>query len=126
MVKSDYEQYLEQLARTRAPAEAMARELIEEGRYEEAEEAVRKVDPSIYGGVAIAKLFRARLETLVAAGITPANRSLVETVFRHATAWAESNFPEPHTRIEADQYAVGRVEARAQLVRLLGYDPDDP
>jgi hypothetical protein len=109
----DYERYLEQLARTRAPAEAMARELIDEGRYEEAEEAVRK-------------LFRARLEALVAAGITPANRSLVETVFRHATAWAESNFPEPHTRIEADQYAVGRVEARAQLVRLLGYDPDDP
>ena len=83
------------------------------------------VDPSIYGGVASAKMYRLYLQELTAEGVTDSNRAHAETIFRHALRTAVWAYPEPHTQMEADSYSSGRAEDRAALVEILGYDPGD-
>jgi hypothetical protein len=125
MANDEYEPFLAGLARRRAPAVARAEQLLAEDRYDAAEEAIRAVDSSIYGAVATAKLYRKRLEEMVAAGVTEANKSRVEAVFRRGLRSAQGAYPEPHTAIEADNYASGQADDRAELVGILGYDPGD-
>lgn len=123
MPKDQYEIWLKALARKRAPAEAQAAELLTQRRFDEAEQAVRRVDDSIYGAVALAKLYESHLQALVAAGEVERDRAHLEEVFRRALNMAQSCYPEPHTACEADNYERGRVEDRARLVGILGYDP---
>lgn len=123
MARSDYDIWLEHLARKRAPAVAEAEGLLDDDRYDEAERAIVAVDDSIYGEVEIARLYHRRLEQLVALGVTDASRARVEEVFRRALSWAHRAYPEPHTALEATQYDTGRAEDRARLVRILGYEP---
>ena len=122
MGKSAYDFYLEQLERKRAPAIESARALAQSGQYDEAIAAVRKVDDSIYGAVATAKLLEAHLRELVAAQ-PKADAKRLRTAFEHALSVAQSCYPEPHTQIEADNYDTGRAEDRARLIKILGYDP---
>ena len=117
------ERYLKTLAERRAPAVREADRLLAEDRYDEAEQAIRRVDDSIYGAVEIAKLYRRRLEQLVEDGVTQATRPQLARVFERAVQAAYGAYPEPHTAIEAEQYDTGREIDRAELVRILGYDP---
>lgn len=116
---TDYERYLEQLRRHRAPAMARAARLIDDGRFDDADRAVTSVDDSIYGAVALAGLYKAVLE-----GSRGTRRTeWREQVFAKALWWADSAFPEPHTAVEAEHYDAARAEHRAELVHLLGHEP---
>lgn len=122
MARSTYDLYLEQLSRKRAPAVATAERLLQDDSFDEAEREIQRADDSIYGALEIARMYRRRLEQLIAAG---EGRARLDAVFRRALAWAQGAYPEPHTAIEAEQRDAGRAEDRAELVRILGYDPDE-
>lgn len=111
-------------AEARAPAVAVAERLLADDRFDEAERAVMQVDQSIEGGVEIARLYERRLRSMVASGLVRSDRERVERTFGRALRWAQSCYPEPHTRIESEQFEAGRNEDRARLVGILGYDPD--
>ena len=117
------ERYRRTLAERRAPAVREAHRLLAEDRYDEAEQAIRRVDDSMYGAVEIAKLYRRRLEQLAARGVNEATKPHLTRVFERAVRAAYGAYPEPHTAIEAEQYDTGRETDRAELVRILGYDP---
>lgn len=123
MARDQYEQFLAELARKRAPAVAAAEELVAQGRFDEADRAVVAADGSIYGCVALARLYREHLEALVRGGAASRDRCIA--VFNRALRWAQSAYPEPHTEIEAEDYRRGRAADRARLVGLLGFDPDE-
>jgi hypothetical protein len=59
MGKSTENSYLEQLARKRAPAIEAVATMVERGEYKQAIDTVRRVDNSIDGDVALAKLLEA-------------------------------------------------------------------
>lgn len=120
MSMNDYHGWLKALEQRRAPAMERAIKLVEEEKFDEAERAVLAVDDSIYGAVALGKMYTERLRQLVG---LKSRRGRVEEVFRRALSWRQSAYPEPHTEIEADNYASGRDEDRAELVAILGYDP---
>jgi len=119
----EYARHLRTLAERRAPAVREADRLLAEDRYDEAEQAIRRVDDSIYGAVEIALLYRRRLEQLAAGGVTEHTKPHLARVFERAVQAAYGAYPEPHTAIEAEQCATGRETDRAELVRILGYDP---
>lgn len=118
MGQSDYERYLEDLRQRRAPAMEQAARMIEEGRFDEADRAVKAADDSIYGAVALAGLYKATL----AASRGTKRAAWRRQVYEKAVWWAVSAFPPAQTAIEAEDYARGREEARAELADLLG-DP---
>lgn len=125
MSDGNYHCYINDLACRRAPAVAEAEGLIASECYDEAEKAVIAADSSIYGAVEIAKMYRRRLEHLLAEGIEGrADREHAEAVFHRAARWARSAFPEPHTAAEAEQYRDAADHAVAELVRLFGYEPE--
>lgn len=123
MSKSDYDIFMEQLAKRRAPALAEAVQLIAQDRLADAEAAVRRVDDSIYGAVELSKLFTSRLQELVASGEATRNRARVLRVYDRALHWSTSAFPEPHTEYEAQSNEAGQAEARTSLIQILGFDP---
>lgn len=126
MGDKSYEAWLAALHAKRAPAEAEARRLIEHDRFDEAARTIKRVDDSIYGEVALARILRERLEQLVASGEArrdDAGRRRAEAVFAQALSFARSAYPEPHTQCEADNFERGRAEDLARLVRILGYNP---
>jgi len=118
------DRYLEHMAKKRSPAVAEAARLVEQERFDEAEQTILRVENSIYAIVDIAAVYRRRLEQLVAEA-DDAAKPQREAVFRRALDWAQSAYPEPHTSMEADQYDSGRAENRAQLIRILGYEPPE-
>lgn len=126
-VREERERWEREQEARRGPAVAQAEALMAEDRYGEAELTVQRVDSSIYGGVAIARLYESRLKALVAAGgfkRAGRERERVEEVYRRALGWAQGCYPEAHTEVEAEDYERGREEDRARLVKVLGYDPD--
>lgn len=128
MPRNEYEIWLAALAKKREPAMAEAAALADAERFEEAERAVTRVDDSIYGAVALAKMYQAKLEALVASGAARSVKSKkhAERIFERALWWAQSAYPEPHTQYEADDYSRGRAEDLSRLVAILGYDPRPP
>ncbi len=107
----------------RKPAVAQAEKLLREGNFDEAERAITRVDSSIEGGVEIARMYERRLRQLVEAGEHVADRERAEEIFGRALRWAQSCYPDPHTQIEADDFAAGQAEDRARLVAVLGWEP---
>lgn len=105
---------------------ATAREHLAADAFEEAEHAIQNVDRDIQGAVKISMLYRERLAEMVKSGegANSSDKARAERVFFRALSWAQSCYPEPHTQIEAEQYAEGRERDRAELVAVLGYDPD--
>ncbi len=103
---------------------AAAREHLATDAFEEAEQAIQKVDRDIQGSVKISKLYKEHLRVLVESGVKTSDKDRIERVFFRALSWAQSCYPEPHTECEAEDYEAGRIEDRAELVALLGYDPD--
>ncbi len=118
-----YEKHMRELEARRAPAEEHAASLLAQGKYEEAELAIQRVDSSIYGSVALARLYESRLASVVKQGGRRKDRDSVEALFRRALSWAQNCYPEAHTECEAEQYEQGRLEDRARLVAILGYEP---
>jgi len=51
------------------------------------------------------------------------SKSTREEVFRRALDWKLRSYPDPHTEIEAEDYARGMAEDRHLLIKLLEYDP---
>lgn len=125
MARNEYETWLAALAKIREPAMAEASRLADLEHFEDAEAAVKKVDDSIYGAVALAKMYQAKLEALVATGSARSGtgRQHAERIFGRALWWAQSAYPEPHTQYEADDYSRGQAEDLSRLVKILGYDP---
>ncbi|MEZ6190011.1 MAG: hypothetical protein R3C45_01820 [Phycisphaerales bacterium] len=121
MPKDDYERYLAALTKKRRPAIEQAQRLLEDDRFEEAERAIMSVDDSIYGHVAVARLYRDTLMQL--AEREPCNRARLEAYFERAEHWFHSAYPDPHTLIEAEDFEQGRKDETAELVRILGYHP---
>jgi len=126
MSKDAYAQFLAALAKTREPALALAEQLLEQDRFDEAERAIVAVDDSIYGGVAIARLYREWLTRLVAQQDPPCDRARLEAYFERAEHWAHWAYPETHTAVEAEDYARGRADDTHRLVQILGYHPKHP
>lgn len=124
MQRRNTERYLQELEARRKPAELAAAALIEQGKFEEAEAAVQQADSSIYGAVALARLYETRLKALAGHGAPGKQRDRTERVFRRALSWAQNCYPEAHTQEEADSHESGRAQDRTRLVKLLGYDPD--
>jgi hypothetical protein len=120
-----YELWLKALAKKREPAMAEASRLADLEQFTEAEQAVKKVDDSIYGAVALGKMYRAKLEAIVASGAagTRDGKPRAERLFERALWWMQSAYPEPHTAMEGDNYERGRAEDLSCLVGILGYDP---
>ncbi len=112
---------MEERRAARKPAVANATKLLREGKFEEAEMTIMRVDQSIEGGVAIARMYEARLRELVE---ERAQKEALESMFGRALRWAQNCYPVPHTQDEADSFESGRIEDRARLVEILGYDPD--
>ena len=94
-----------------------------QGKYEEAELEIQRVDSSIYGSVALARLYEARLASVVKSGAVRKDKDGVEVLFRRALSWAQNCYPETHTECEAEQYERRRTVDRAPLVGILGYEP---
>lgn len=108
----------------RAPAVREAQRLIEQDDFDAAERAVLSVDDSIYGAVAIAALYRARLSALATGG-GAAEKARRVALFRRAWLWARGCYPDPHTADEAEAFAASRARAHAELVDALGFDPGE-
>lgn len=126
MPRDDYDAYLRRLERLRAPAVAAAEPLLGAGRFDEADRLVLAADESIYGRVALARLYADELRRLAADGSTaPASprRPHAEALFRRALAHKHACYPDPHTAVEAEDFARGRADDRAELVAIFGCDP---
>ena len=97
---------------------AEAEKLIRAGRFQEAEELVvgREADAAIFG-----RMGRLYEEYLREDG--QQSKSTREEVFRRALDWKLRSYPDPHTEIEAEDYARGMAEDRHLLIKLLEYDP---
>ncbi len=117
------DKYKKEQAKLREPAEQAAAALIAKDQFEEAEAAMQRVDSSIYGSVALAKIYEARLKTLVEQGAGRKQKERVEVVFHRALSWAQNCYPEPHTEDEGESYEAGRKSDRERLVAILGYEP---
>lgn len=124
MLRDEQDRYLEELAAKRVPAIAQATALIENHHYDEADRCVVAADGSIHGAVALAGLYRGLLEQLVVGNLVEQQQDYAENLFRRALRWAQSAYPEPHTQMEADEYARSRAADREKLVAILGYEPD--
>lgn len=111
---------MEERRAARKPAVEKATKLLREGKFEEAEKTIMQVDQSIEGGVAIARMYEARLRELVE---ERAPKDTLESMFGRALRWAQNCYPDPHTQDEADSFESGRIEDHARLVKILGYDP---
>jgi hypothetical protein len=123
---TDYDEYRKNIARKLAPAITEAEGLLQVDQYDEAERAIKDIEPSLDGDVAVKELYRRRLEQLVASDVTADNRNRVGVVFQRAVRWANIAYPEPWSQVEFENYAAGRVSDRARLVGIIGYDPELP
>lgn len=123
MSRSSSDIFLRALAERRAPAEVAAARLIEEHRYQDAEQTIRAADDSIYGSLATARLYKARLQQIVASPDLRQDSALLLEVYRRALRWAQISYPEVHTECEAQDYERGRQMDHAELVAIVGYDP---
>lgn len=119
MPKSASDIWREHMERKLKAAAEEARPLLASGRYDEAERLLTAIDSDLAGSVAIARMYKERLRELAGG-----RRAVAEEVYRRALRWAQGSYPEPHTQIEADDYNRGRAEDHAELVNILGYDPD--
>ena len=121
MGRDAHKAYLERAESRRAAAEAEALALMNRGEYDQAERVVAEVDRDLQGAVMLARAGTEHLRVVVAAGEarTPRGRA----AFERALRWRESAYPDPHTEDEAERYGEGRAEDRADLIRILGFDP---
>jgi hypothetical protein len=102
MQREATEKYMQELEERRGPAEEAAAALMVQGKYDEAELTIQRVDSSINGSVSIARMYESRLKSVIKQGDLKKDKAGVEKLFHRALTWAQSCYPEPHTEIEAD------------------------
>ncbi|MBX9737601.1 MAG: hypothetical protein K2X32_11815 [Phycisphaerales bacterium] len=102
-------------------AVSIARDLIASGQYVEAEACIINARQDIQGACALARLYRERLEQLVAERKATGESDLEELreVFSRASAAAMNAFPQPHTEVEAEDYERGQAGAQAELDAIM-------
>lgn len=122
--KKEMAKYAKEREAAREPAIEKASKLLAQNLFDEAEREIMKVDSTIEGSVAIAKMYESQLRALVTSGKHKKDRDHAAVLFRRSLAWAQSCYPEPHTEVEAENYDQGRSEDRTRLVKILGWDPD--
>lgn len=121
MPKDANEVYARMMEKKRDAAVAEARPLVAKGDYDAAEQIVLRADQSIMGHVAIGNMYTQALRDAVGG---KKSRTLTETLFARALSWKQRAYPEPHTEFEAEDYERGTESDRAELVSVLGYDPE--
>ena len=97
-----------------------AKRLIEAGQFEDAETRVADRYAGSEEFALLGRLYQEQLRVSDHQGT-----GVREELYRRSLRWRLRSYPEPHTEIEADNYARGMAEDHGELVRLLGYDPDD-
>ncbi len=98
-----------------------AHELEAQDKLSEAELTIRQADSDIYGGIAIADMYRNRLRRLAKGN----DRQKAIDAFHLAKSWAGNTMPEPHTREESERNESVYREREVELLRILGFNPDD-
>ena len=96
-----------------------AEELIRAGRFEDAEALVVNRDAGPEVCALMGRLYQQSLSNT-----ENRDAAVRENLFRRALEWKLRSYPEPHTEIEANDYARGMAEDKEVLIRLLGYEPD--
>ncbi len=100
---------------------ASARDLIAAGKYVEAEVCLTGTRRDVRSAAFLAALYRERLEQLVAEQSSSGEPEpeVVQEVFARALAAAMNAYPDPHTEVEAENYARGQAEDRAALIAIM-------
>lgn len=111
--------FLDSLRRRLAQAAQGALPDVRAGRFEAAESRVLAVDRDIQSAVMLGALYTEVLRDAVSAGERESRPEFVAALHQRALHWRQSAYPEPHTAIEADDYAAGREADSAQLAALL-------
>lgn len=96
-------------------ATRLAPELVRAGKYDEADRLVVAADPGQEHTAFLANLY---LEELRANAKKPHATALYDRAMRWHTNW-----PDPHTEIEAEHASQAYAEIRAKLNKILGRDP---
>lgn len=112
---------LESLKPRQEEAVALARTLIGQDRYDDAELLMKNVDPYFHAAVPLAKLYEERLTQLVKQ--RKPDRTACDAAFRRALNWHYSTYPDPHTEVEGEQFSRAQAEDRARLISILGREP---
>lgn len=116
------EVYEREMAGRRAEAAAEALPLIEAGRFDEAEAVMKAADGSIMGDVELGRMYTGALQAVLAGGARRGDKT-AEALFERALHWKLRAYPDAHTEVEAEQYEQGQREDRAELIKMMGYDP---
>jgi hypothetical protein len=123
--RDEAEVFARQQAKKRDAALEKARPLIASDRFDEAALVVLQADDSGQGRAALSDLFAAELRAQVQKeGKTRPASPRAIALYRRALAHRLSTYPDPHTQEEADRYASGMEEDRAEIAAILGYQPE--
>lgn len=98
---------------------AVARQLIEAGRFDEAERLLVEYGAGPDVHARMGRLYENELRRAESA-----DNSIREALYRRALDWKMRSYPDPHTQIEADNYRRYMAEDKSVLVKLLGYEPE--
>ncbi len=112
---------LEALKPRQEEAVALARTLIGQDRYDDAELLMRNVDPYFHAAVPLSQLYEERLAQLVKQ--RKPDRTACDEAFRRALSWRSSTYPDPHTEVEGEQFNRAQAQDRARLISILGREP---
>lgn len=123
--RDEAEVFARELAKKRDAALEKARPLIASDQFDEAALMVLRADDSGQGRAALSRLFVEALREQVEkeGGKRPASARALE-LYRRALSHRLSVYPDPHTQDEADRYASGMAEDRAEIAAVLGYTPE--
>lgn len=123
--ENESEVFARKLAKVRVQAIQRAIPLIENDRFDEAAAMVLAADDSGQGRAALSSIFADALREQVRKDghCKPAKPRALE-LHRRALQYRLSTYPDPHTQDEADRYASGMDEDRAEVDAILGYSPE--
>lgn len=117
--------HLDALRGRLAAAALRAEPDVRAGRFDAAEAEVLAVDRDIQSAVMLGAMYTSALRDAIGRGEGATRDAHVRALHARALHWRLSAYPEPHTAIEADDYAAGRAADRAQLAALFGSSPSD-
>ena len=112
------EPHLDSLRRKLARAAIQALPDVHAGNFDAADALVRGVDRDIQSAVMLGAMYTDALRAAVSAGERESRPEFFAALHERALRWRRSAYPEPHTAMEADDYASGRDSDRAQLHEL--------
>jgi len=116
MSMDSYHLWLADVRKQLAAAAVEAAPLVEQGRFDEADQLLRRVNSDIYGAVALGDLYTRALQNYVQSPQPDRARAqaIYERAFRYRSAW-----PGVHTAEEAAAERAHTEEVRQELSALL-------